>query len=283
MGAVDTRTDDGGAGGSGSAVRRSASDHRPGGWRAITSHFLRRYHRIWTGTAITSFLSPLLYLAGMGYGLGALVDRSTDGIGGVPYVTYIAPGLLAVTALQVAAGETTFAVVGAIKWSRVYEGMLATPLRVVDVVRGHLAYVLLRITMATVIFFVVAAALGTVRSPWGLLAVVLSALGGMAFATCSFAYSASLSNDQGLTLMFRFVVMPMMLFSGTFFPIDQLPTWLQPVAWLTPLWHAVDASRALTLGTATPAGVLGHVGYLLAVTAIGAVLSVRVLRRRMVV
>jgi lipooligosaccharide transport system permease protein len=211
------------------------------------------------------------------------VDRSTGGIDGVPYVHFIAPGLLAVTALQTAAGETTFAVVGAIRWSRVYEGMLATPLRVVDVVRGHLAYVLLRVTMATTIFFVVAAALGTVRSPWGLLAPAIAVLGGVAFATCSFAYSASLSNDQGLTLMYRFVIMPMMLFSGTFFPIDQLPGWLQPVAWLTPLWHAVDAARALTLGTATPAGLLGHVGYLLAVAAVGVVLSARVLRRRMVV
>lgn len=255
----------------------------PGAWRAVSAHFLRTYRRVWLGTAITSFLSPLLYLAGMGYGLGALVDRSAGGVGGVPYVTFIAPGLVAVTALQVAAGETSFSVMGAIKWNRVYEGMLATPLRVPDVVLGHLAFVLVRVLSATAVFFLVAAALGTIRSPWGLLGIGVAALGGMAFATCSYAFAASLTNDQGLTLMLRFVVMPMMLFSGTFFPVEQLPGWLQPVAWLTPLWHAVDATRALTLGTATPGGVLGHVAYLLLVGGLGLVLAVRVLRRRMVV
>ncbi|WP_024288758.1 ABC transporter permease [Cellulomonas sp. KRMCY2] len=254
-----------------------------GGWQAVAAHWLIKYRRVWLGTAITSFLSPLLYLAGMGFGLGLLVDRGAGGIGGVPYVVFIAPGVLAATTLQVAAGETTFSVVGSIKWTPIYQGMLATPLKVRDVVVGHLAYVLVRVTLAAVVFFAVAALFGTVRSPWGVVAVGVATLGGMAFASCCYAYSASLTNDQGLVLMFRFVVMPMSLFSGTFFPIEQLPGWLQPVAWATPLWHTVDACRALVLGTATVGGVLGHVAYLALWLVGGYLMAVRVLRRRMVV
>ena len=256
---------------------------RTGGWSAVTEHLLIQYRRIWFGSAISTFLTPLMYLAGMGFGLGLLVDRASGGIGGVPYVAFIAPGVLAATAVQVAAGETTFPVMAAIKWIRTYHGMLATPLRVRDVVVGNQVYVLIRVTMASAVFLLVAAALGAVRSWWALAAVPMAVLGGMAFATCCYAFSARLVNERGLTLLFRFVVMPMTLFSGTFFPITQLPGWLQPVAWATPMWHAVDACRALTLGTATLGGVAGHAGYLLVWLVAGQLLSVRVLRRRMVI
>lgn len=262
---------------------RTSSAPQDAGWRAVAAHWLAKYRRVWIGTAISSFLTPLLYLAGMGFGMGLLVDRAAGGIDGVPYVLFVAPGVLAATAIQVAAGETTFSVIGAIKWQPIYEGMLATPLRVRDLVLGHMAYVLVRLVLACVIFLGVAAALGLVRSGWGLAALPVAVLGGMAFASCCYAYSARLKNDQGLTMMFRFVVMPMSLFSGTFFPIEQLPGWLQPLAWLTPLWHAVDACRALVLGTATPGPVLGHVAYLLLWFVAGLWLAVRALQRRMVV
>lgn len=270
----------------GAAVRTAAPQTSPagsGGWAAVAEHLLVKYRRVWFGSAISSFLAPLLYLAGMGYGLGLLVDRGAGGVGGIPYVVFVAPGVLAATTMQVAAGECSFAVMGAIKWDRTYHGMLSTPLEARDLVRGHLAYVLVRVTTSAVLFTGVAALLGTVRSAWVVAAVAVAVLGGMAFATCCYAYSARLENDRGLTLMFRFVIMPMSLFSGTFFPIEQLPGWLQPVAWATPLWHTVDACRALTLGTATLTGVLGHVAYLAVWLVGGYVLAVWVLRRRMVV
>lgn len=254
-----------------------------GGWRSVTEHMLVAYRRVWLGSAISSFLAPLMYLAGMGFGLGLLVDQGNGGIQGVPYVVFVAPGVLAATALQVGVGETTFSVMAAIKWVRTYHGMLATPLSVRDVVVGHQVFVLVRVGTASVVFLAVAAALGIVRSWWALLAVPVAVLGGMAFAACTYAYAARLENDRGLTVLFRFVVMPMTLFSGTFFPIDQLPGWLQPVAWATPLWHTVDACRELMLETATVGGVLGHVVYLSVWLTVGYVLSVRVLRRRMVI
>lgn len=264
------------------AERTTTAVATTGGWRAVTAHLLTQYRRIWLGSAISSFLTPLLYLAGMGYGLGLLVDRASGGIDGVGYLTFIAPGVLAATALQVGAGESTFPVMAAMKWVPIYFGMLASPLGVRDLVRGHQAFVLIRVSMTTTVFLGVAAALGTVRSWWGLLAAPVAVLGGMAFATCTYAYAARLQNDQGLTMLLRFVVTPMTLFAGTYFPIEQLPGWLQPVAWATPLWHAVDACRALTLGTATAGQVLGHVAYLLLWLVAGVVVSERVLRRRLV-
>jgi lipooligosaccharide transport system permease protein len=254
-----------------------------GGWPAVTEHLLLAYRRIWFGSAISSFLTPLLYLAGMGFGLGLLVDGNSGGVGGVPYVVFVAPGVLAATAMQVAVGETSFSVIGAIKWNRMFHGMLATPLRAADVVLGQLAYVLVRVTTSVVVFGLVAALLGTVRSPWALLAVPVAVVGGMAFGACTFAYSARLVNDRGLTLLFRFVITPMMLFAGTFFPIEQLPGWLQPVAWVTPLWHTVDACRALVLGTATAGPVLAHVAYVAVWLVAGYLLAVRALHRKLVV
>ena len=129
-----------------------------GGWRAVTEHLLRQYRRIWVGSAISSFLTPLLYLGGMGYGLGLLVDRNAGGIGGVSYLAFIAPGVLAGTALQVAAGESTFPVMAAMKWVPIYFGMLASPLGVRDLVRGHQTFVLVRVATTSAIFFGVAAA-----------------------------------------------------------------------------------------------------------------------------
>jgi lipooligosaccharide transport system permease protein len=121
-----------------------------------------------------------------------------------------------------------------------------------------------------------------VRSWWGLLAGPIAVLGGMSFGTCSYAYAAATDSDRGLTMLMRFVVTPMSLFAGTYFPVEQLPGWLQPVAWATPLWHAVDACRSLTAGAPTPGPVLGHVAYLAVWLVAGVVASERVLRRRLV-
>jgi lipooligosaccharide transport system permease protein len=254
-----------------------------GGWRAVAEHWLRKYRRIWLGSAFSSFLTPLFFLGGIGFGLGMLVDRGTGGIGGVPYVAFVAPGVFAATAMQIGVGECSYSVMGGIKWNRMYHGMLATPLRVRDVVTGQLVYVLLRVVSATAVFLVIAALFGVVRSWWAVLAVPVASFAGLAFAACVFAFSARLEVDRGLTMMFRFVVTPMSLFAGTYFPLEQLPGWLRPVAWVTPWWHAVDAVRGLFLGTATPGMVLGHLAYLAVWFVAGYLLAVAALRRRMVV
>jgi lipooligosaccharide transport system permease protein len=239
---------------------------------------------VWRGSLISGFLAPVFFLAAMGFGLGSLVDggQSTD-LGTADYVAFLAPGILAAQAMQTAVIESTFPVVGAIKWQRQYHAMLAAPLGIADVVVGHLAFVLMRLAITSVTFFVVAWALGAIEIGWALLGVPVAVLCGMAYAAPIFAFSAGRARDADLPMLFRFVILPMFLFSGTFFPIEQLPSWLQPVAWLTPLWHAVDLCRSLALGTAEVAAGLGHVAYLLLWVGAGLWLAMLSFRRRLVV
>lgn len=261
-----------------------AAPHASGwmGARAF-SYWLAAYRRTWRGSVFSDLLSPVLFLAAMGFGLGALVDGGTsDGIG-VPYVQYIAPGVLAASAMQCAVGESTFTVMGAIKWQRQYHAMLAAPLRVTDVLLGHLAYVALRVTIAATVFLAVATALGTVRSWWAVLALPVAVLCGMAFATPVFAFAATQESDSGFAALFRLVVMPMFLFSGTFFPVSQLPGLIEPLAYVTPLWHAVDLCRDLALGSPSLLPAVGHVAYLLAWVGGGVVVGHRTFTRRLVV
>jgi lipooligosaccharide transport system permease protein len=156
-------------------------------------------------------------------------------------------------------------------------------LRIPDVVLGHLAFVLMRVAITSAAFLLVAWLLGAIGSPWSVLALPVAVLCGMAYATPVFAFSARQDHDSGFALLFRFVIMPMFLFSGTFFPIDQLPAALQPVAWVTPLWHAVELCRALSLGTPTVADAVVNVGYLLLWIVGGYLLALRSFRRRLVV
>lgn len=255
-----------------------------GGAPSVLEYLLVVYRRTLRGSLISSFLTPLLYLAAMGYGLGALVDRGTSGgIDGVADVAFIAPGVLAATAMQTASGECTYQVLGAIKWNGQFHAMLATPLRPRQVLAGRIAYLVVRFLVVCGVFLVVAAVLGATPAWTTPLALPAAVLTGLAFATPITALAAKVEDGgDSFNVLFRFVVMPMFLFSGTFFPIDQLPGWMQPVAWATPLWHGVELCRGLTLGTDTLAGAMGHVAYLLAFVAVGWVLAERTLTKRLV-
>ncbi|MFL6136369.1 MAG: ABC transporter permease [Frankiaceae bacterium] len=241
------------------------------------------YRRTWRGSAVTSFLNPVLYLAAMGWGLGHYVSSGGghDALGGYDYLTYIAPGLLAATAMQVGVGESTWPVLGSIKWWRRYHAMLATPLRVRDVMLGHIGWMLTRVVMTTVVYFGVMVAFGTVPHGYSVLAVPAAVLTGMAFAVPVAAFSATQETDVGFSTLFRFVIVPMFLFSGTFFPIEQLPTGLHQLAWLTPLWHGVDLCRSLDLGTAQAWLTAVHVAYLAALVLVGVALAQRCYARRL--
>ena len=171
----------------------------------------------------------------------------------MPYLQYVVPGILAMQAMMTAFGESTYAVMGYIKWNQMYAAMLATPLRVVEVLGGHLAVVAFHLFTGSLIFVLVAAPFGAFASWWVVLAVPVAVLTGLAFAVPTFALAARLENDNGFSILFRFVVTPLMLFSGTFFPIDQLPGWMQPLAWVTPLWHGVELCRDAATGHRTRA------------------------------
>jgi lipooligosaccharide transport system permease protein len=244
------------------------------------AYWAMQYRRNWRGTAVTSIVQPILFLAAMGVGLGSLVHH--DQVGGVSYLAYVAPGLLAATALTNAGDESTWPVLDAIKWHKQYHAMLATPLTVVDVVRGHMLWMATRILATAAIYLAVIAGFGVVYSPWAVAAVPAAALTGMAFAAPFAAFAATRTNDSEFAVLYRFGIIPMFLFSGTFFPVSQLPAALQPVAYFTPLWHGVELCRSLVLGTASFLPSLGHVAYLLVWIAVGYALALMTYRRRLV-
>jgi lipooligosaccharide transport system permease protein len=210
------------------------------------------------------------------------VHGGSGRVDGVRYAVFLAPGLLAATVMQTAMGEATWPVMGAIKWDRTYLGMLATPLTVSDVLLGHLAYMVMRTVIVATAFTLITAAFGLVHSPGGaVLALFAAVLTGTAFAAPIAAFSATQARETGFILLYRFGLIPMFLFSGTFFPVSQLPTALQPVAWVTPLWHGVTLCRDLALGRGTAPAMLGHAAYLVVLTAVGVVLAQRAYRRRL--
>ncbi len=246
-------------------------------------YWLYRYRRVWKGSAATSFLAPALYLAAMGYGLGALVDagNGTANLSGVDYVVFLAPGLLAASAMQAAVMECTWPILGALKWARTYHAMAATPIRPVDMLVGHVLYVVVRLTLTTGAFVLVAVAFGAVQSAAVLLAWPAAVLCGLAHATAVEAFSITRENDHGFAALNRFVVVPLFLFSGTFFPADQLPRAMELFAYATPLWHGVDLCRDLSLGTASGGQSLVHVGYLALWAVVGAAFAMRSYSRRL--
>lgn len=241
-----------------------------------------QYKRTWRGSITTSFLYPVLYLSAIGFGLGSLVTHHTHTIDGVRYVDFLAPGLLAATAMQVGGNEAMYPVMGAIKWIRTYFAMLATPLDVVDVLVGHLMWIALRLTLVSAIYLGVMAAFGTVHSPWAVLATPAGVLTGMAFAAPIAAFAATQQNDTGFSTLYRFGLIPLFLFSGTFFPVTQLPVGLRVVAEATPLYHGVALCRDLTLGRWTSIPDAGHVAYLVGLVALGFVVARWSFRRRLV-
>ncbi len=272
-----------GAGLGAGAPADGARDGRRPLWLRSFGYWAFQYKRTWRSSMSVSFVEPLLYLAAMGVGLGTLVDHHVHLVQGVSYLEFVGPGLLASAAMQVGVGESTYPIMGAIKWVKTYHAMLATPLRVVDVLRGHLAWIALRLTLTSGIFLAVLAAFGLARSWESVCALPAGVLTGLAFSTPIAALAATQERDAAFSVIYRFGVVPLFLFSGIFFPITRLPGWLQPVAWATPLYHGVTLCRSFVLGDATFGTSVAHVAYLVALIVVGYVAATRTYRRRLVV
>ena len=264
----------------------------PSGWSLAGRQlrfWLTNYRRTWRGSIFSSVLNPVLFLGSIGLGLGALVNRhlvNAHGVaqlGGVSYLTFLAPGLLAAAAMETAVGESTYPVYGSVKWDKTYQAAVASPLRPADIFHGHVLFLTLRLAMNCAIFLAVAAAFGAIRSAWMIAALPVAVLTGLAFATPIEAWAVTRTRDTSFTMIFRFFMIPLFLFSGTFFPITQLPVWLRPVAYLTPLWHGVSLCRALNLGTVDPGQAVVDLVYLAALATAGLLAGHRSYRRRLYV
>jgi lipooligosaccharide transport system permease protein len=240
------------------------------------------YKRLWHRSIAFGFLQPVLFLTAMGIGVGALMsNQDLAAFGGVPYIDWLGPGLLSAMAMQTATFESTYPIMNKIMWGRNYEAMLSTPLTTRNIIIGELFWVAFRIGTLATVFLVVLTLFGIVRSPLAILAVPVAVLVGTAFSSCLIAFTTTQRNDVGFSAIFRFVINPLFLFSGTFFPLSNLPDQVEWVAWLTPLFHGVQLIRGLVLGSLDWVAVPIHLAYLLAMLAIGVLLADRNLRRRM--
>lgn len=240
---------------------------------------LRRH---WRGAVIWSFLQPSIYLAAMGLGVGALVDRGGAQLpGGVSYLVFLGPGLLASTCMQTGSFESSFPVLGRMRWQKTYEAVAGTPMSVRDIVFGEFLWVVARLAVVALGFSTVLAVFGGVTTPLFVLAVPAAVLTGAAFCAPVMAYAASLRNGINLNALIRFVITPLFLFSGTFFPISRLPRLLQQVAAVTPLYHGVELTRGLALNTLTWPAALVHVGYLAVLTLVGLFAAMRVFKTKL--
>lgn len=251
--------------------------------RAVGEYFLAIYRRTWRGSVINRFLTPLLFLLAMGLGLGSLVDDHSGGVNGVPYLAYVVPAIVVFNAMLVAANESTYQVLGHFKWNQMYHAMVATRLGVTDVLLGHLLVVTMHQIFAATVFVLVAAPFGPFTSLSALWCIPAAVVTGMAFAVPIFAFTATQDGDNGFNILYRWIVTPLMLFSGTFFPVEALPVWMQPIAWVTPLWHGVELARSASLGALVAGPALLHLGALLVFIGIGWLLAVRTFTRRLVV
>jgi lipooligosaccharide transport system permease protein len=243
------------------------------------------YRRNWRATVVSSVLQPLLFLLAFGVGFGSLVDRTggaAAATGGADYLVWLAPALLAVSAVQTGAFESTYPVLSGFKWQRVFHAVAAGPISPGQIALGHLLWLAIRMTGAGAVYIGVIALFGGLAGPGIVVSLLAAVLAGVAVAALVTAYAATLENEgAAFNALFRFVLVPMTLFSGTFFPVDRLPVWAQPLAWVSPLWHGTELARAAALDRWQPLAALGHTAYLLALLALGTVLAVRQFTRRL--
>lgn len=247
----------------------------------VTEREVRIGVRAWKTVLLTGIAAPLLFLGAMGLGLGGLIDANSGEVEGLTYLAFVTPGILCAASLQTAASDCMWPVMGGLKWMKSYHAAAATPLTPADVYSGYVVWVGCRLAVNATFFAIVAALLGGISSPWGVLAVPAAIAGALAVGAPLAAYSAGRESDVSFSILFRVLIMPLFLFSGTFFAVDQLPAGIRPLAWVSPLWHAVELARAATTGHVDPLPALGHVAVLVACVTAGWLWGTRVFTRQL--
>ncbi|MGI8814809.1 MAG: ABC transporter permease [Pseudonocardia sp.] len=229
------------------------------------------YRRAWLAF-VSGFFEPVFYLVAMGQGLGSLVGR-LPGPDGTPisYAAFIAPGLLAASAMNGAIYDSTFEVFFKLRYAKLYDAMLATPLGPVDIALGEIGWALLRGGLYSLGFLSVMAGFGLLTSPWAVLALPAALLVAFAFAAVGMAATSFMRSWQDFDLI-QLAIMPMFLFATTFFPLGVYPRPVQLVVECLPLFHAVELMRGLSTGV-VGAGLLWHAGYFVVLAALGAVVA----------
>jgi lipooligosaccharide transport system permease protein len=265
----------------------AAAGSRPrryGAWYIAEHRFMamRAYGQTILATSIGN---PLVYLFALGVGLASLVDANLGtGAGGqVGYLTFVAPALLATAAVTVATEEFTYPVLAAFKWNPIFTGMRSAPVSSSQIADGVILAVVLRIVLTCAIYFAVMVLFGAVPTPVGAAGIATAALTGTAVGVLIMAYTSTVTEDKGqMAVIMRFIITPMFLFSGTFFPLAQLPLYLQWIGWISPLWHGTELGRVLAYGHVEPPWLTAvHVAYLVVLTVGGWRASQVIVTRRL--
>ena len=241
------------------------------------------FKRVITAVSLASIVQPMMFLLGVGLGIGELVDAGggTAALDGQPYFAFYSSALLATTAMFILGGEALWPTLDGFLWSQANYSMIATPLTPTDVLLGKALHYLVRAVIAVGGTAAVLALFDDTRT-WGLLpGVAAGVLCGMAFAMPLAAFTAAQDTDSAFPAIMRFGITPMFLFGGAFYPIDQLPTWLQPLAWVTPLWHGVELTRGAVLGGLDLPMALVHIAVLTAFVVAGFLWAQRTFTRRL--
>jgi lipooligosaccharide transport system permease protein len=241
------------------------------------------FWRAWRSSIFLSVLGPVLFLTAMGFGLGSMVESDAGAFKGVEYLPFFATGMLTANAMQTGVFSATYPLLNKIIWQRNYEAMLATPLSVPDLFYGELSWIGISLAQQTIPFFAVMSLFGIFDSPVALLAVPVAILTGLGCAAATSALTATMERDEAYTWVFRFVVTPLFLLSGTFFPLDSLPTWVVVIAQLTPLYHGIELVRQLTIFDFAPLSAGWHLLYLVSFLVLASRIALRNFERRLVV
>jgi lipooligosaccharide transport system permease protein len=229
--------------------------------------------------------NPVLYLVSIGLGVGAYIDENTGGMGvdGVSYITFLAPALLATAAIQGAIDESVYPTLEGFKWNKIFFSMNSTPLSGNHIAMGVFLNSLIRVIFTAVIYWFVMLAFGVLESPRAWLAIFTAVMAGAAFGALMQALAGMLENeDIFFTVLQRFVIMPLFLFSGTFYPLTNMPIFLQWIGWISPLWHATELGRWLTYGHEISSLMLyTHFIFLNSLLLLGVIASRRIFTRRL--
>ncbi len=229
--------------------------------------------------------NPVLYLISIGLGVGAYIDKNTGGMGvdGVSYITFLAPALLATAAIQGAIDESVYPTLEGFKWNKTFFSMNATPLSGNHIAMGVFFNSLIRVIFTAVIYWLVMLAFGVLESPRAWLAIFTAVMAGAAFGALMQALAGMLENeDIFFTVLGRFVIMPLFLFSGTFYPLTNMPIYLQWIGWISPLWHATELGRWLSYGHEISSQMLYvHFIFLNSLLIIGIIASRRIFTKRL--
>lgn len=232
-----------------------------------------------------SIANPVLYLVSIGLGVGAYIDKNTGGMGvdGVSYITFLAPALLATAAIQGAIDESVFPTLEGFKWNKIFFSMNSTPLSGNHIAMGVFFNSLIRVIFTAVMYWLVMLLFGVLEAPRAWLAIFTAVMAGAAFGAMMQALAGLLENENiFFTVLNRFVIMPLFLFSGTFYPLTNMPIYLQWIGWISPLWHATELGRWLTYGHEISTQMLYvHFVFLNSLLLIGVIASRRIFTRRL--